>query len=422
MQQQLYQSNPYNIIRADKGIKYPDDTPNNNVYTRAADFLKKAIRDRALVYESGDALYGYVQDFHIAERAYERSGIIALGRLKPFGKEVRPHEKTLEGPKADRLNLTRATAAQLGQIFMLYEDREKTAEQIIRQAMKTAPVLDFIDIEQVRHRLYVIRQSDRIKAFADMIASKQGIIADGHHRYETALTYWAETGNPKAEWQMMTLVNMYNEGLIIQPTHRLIAGLPDFSVRHLLERVSADFAVQKFPFVNETEKDDAQALMFDQMKQSSSEDKPIFGLYAADGAFYALTLSRPEAMAQQAPQMSEASRRLDVNVLHRLILEKHLQICEAKLAKQAHIEYIKDLGDAIEKSVGRVDCGRAQAVFFVNPTRMSQVRTVAEAGEKMPQKSTFFYPKIFSGLTIHAMQAEPKETHNSKPIRQECTK
>jgi uncharacterized protein (DUF1015 family) len=421
MQQELHDSNPYNIIRADKGIKYPDDNVQNNVYTRAADFLNKAIRERALLYDPQESLYGYVQDFRIADNAYERSGIIALGRLKPFGQWIRPHEKTLEGPKADRLNLTRATATQLGQIFMLYDDPEKTAEQILRKAMKNDPALDFTDKERVRHRLYIIRQPDQIHAFADMIAPKQGIIADGHHRYETALNYWAETGNPKAEWQMMAFVNMYNEGLIIQPTHRLVAGLPDFSVRHLLDRVSADFAVQKFPFANETEKADAQALMFDQMKQSRSEDKPIFGLYAADRAFYVLTLSRPEAMAKQAPQMSQASRRLDVNVLHLLILEKHLQIGDAKLARQSHIEYIKDLGDAIDKSVALVDSGKAQAVFFVNPTRMSQVRAVAEAGEKMPQKSTFFYPKIFSGLTVHTMQAEPKETHNFKPVKQECT-
>lgn len=421
-QKELHDINPYNIVRATKGIKCPEDSPQNNVYTRAAEYLAQALRDKALQYDPQEALYGYIQDFQIAERAYERSGIIALGRLQPFGPGIRPHEKTLEGPKADRLNLTRATAAQLGQIFMLYDDPSKTAEQILQKAAKNDPVLDFTDKEQVRHRLYIIRQPEQIQTFTEMMTSKQGIIADGHHRYETALNYWAETKNPKAEWQMMTFVNMNNEGLIIQPTHRLIAGIPDFCVGSLLENLSADFAVQKFPFANETEKADAQTLMFDQMKQSRSEDKPIFGLYAADGAFYALTLSNPAAMTQRAPQMSPASRRLDVNVLHLLILEKHLQICDAKLARQAHIEYIKDLGNAIEKSVALVDAGKAQAVFFVNPTRMSQVKAVAQAGEKMPQKSTFFYPKIFSGLTLHAMQAEPKETHPYKPMKQECTK
>jgi len=421
-QQELYKANPYNIIRADKGIIYPDDCPSHNVYTRAADFLRQAISDKALVYEPEEALYGYVQDFHIGRTSFQRSGIIALGRLQAFGQGIRPHEKTLEGPKADRLKLTRATAVQLGQIFMLYEDPEKTAERIIRQAMKNDSALDYTDTQQVRHRLYVICQPDQTKAFVRAIASKQGIIADGHHRYETALNYWAETGNPEAQWQMMTFVNMHNEGLVIQPTHRLIVGLSDFSVRHLLKNISSDFDVQKFSFVDKAQKTQAQILMLDQMKLSSAEDKTSFGLYAADGAFYVLTLRSSQAMTNQAPQMSPTGRRLDVNVLHLLILEKYLQISEAKLAAQAHIRYINDLGQAVEKSVEQVDDGSGQAVFFVNPTRMSQVRDAAEAGEKMPQKSTFFYPKIFSGLTMHDMQAEPKETRNSKPMKQECTK
>ena len=422
LQQDLYDSNAYNIIRAIKGIKYPDDDEKANVYTRAAVYLAAAMRDHALIHDSKDSIYAYVQDFQIAEKAYMRSGIVALGRLKPFGQGVQPHEKTLEGPKADRLKLTRATAAQFGQIFMLYDDPDKTAEQIILQAMETEPVLDFTDKEKVRHRLYPIHQPEKVKAFTEMMNSKQGIIADGHHRYETALNYWAETQNPRAQWQMMTFVNMHNEGLIIQPTHRLISNLPEFSIGDLLKELSGEFAVQKFPFSNETEKADAQALMFDQMRQSESEGKPIFGLYAADGAFYALTLTDLKAMHRQNPQMSDASCRLDVNVLHSLILDKHLHIGDEKLSQQSNIQYIKDLGNAIEKSVAMVDHGNSQAVFFVNPTRMRQVKDVAAAGEKMPQKSTFFYPKIFSGLTIHTLQNEAQETRNPQPMKQECSK
>lgn len=421
-QQELYDSNPFNIIRAIKGIKYPDDTERDNVYTRAAEYLRNAIRKKALIYDSEEALYAYVQNFQIAETGYQRSGIVALGRLEPFGRVVQPHERTLEGPKADRLNLTRATAAQFGQIFMLYDDPEKTAEQIIQQAMETGPILDFTDKENIRHRLYGIDQTVQIKTFADIMESKQIIIADGHHRYETALNYWAETQNPEAEWQMMTFINMNNEGLIIQPTHRMISNLPDFSLQDLLKKLSGPFAIQKFPFSNETEKADAQALMFDQMKQSRSEGKPIFGLYAANEAFYALTLTNPKSMQKQAPQMSEASRRLDVNVLHTLILDRHLQISDEKLARQSNIQYIKDLGNTIEKTVAMIDGKKAQAVFFVNPTRMSQVKAVAAAGEKMPQKSTFFYPKVFSGLTIHILQAESNKNRKSKPIKQECSK
>ncbi len=421
-QQELYQLNPYNIVRAIKGIRDPKDTEKNNVYSRAAEYLQNAIREKALIAESEESIYAYVQNFQIAERAYQRSGIIALGGLEPFGRGVQPHEKTLEGPKADRLNLTRATAAQFGQIFMLYDDPEQTAEQIIRQVMQARPAIDYTDKESVRHRLYVIDRSDLIETFVEKMESKQTIIADGHHRYETALNYWAETQNPLARWQMMTFVNMHNEGLIIQPTHRLLSGLPSFSVPELLEKISAHFAIQKFAFSNETEKADAQVLMFDQTRQSESEDRPIFGFYAADGAFYTLTLTDPAAMKQYAPQLSEASRRLDVNVLHMLILDKYLNIGDEQLARQSHIEYIKDLGNAIDKTVSLIDEGRAQAVFFVNPTRISQVKAVAAAGEKMPQKSTFFYPKIFSGLTIHGLQAEAQTTRKSNPIKQECSK
>jgi uncharacterized protein (DUF1015 family) len=416
----LYHANPFNIVRATKGLKYPEDNEESNVYTRAADYLKEAIHCRALVYDPQESLYGYVQDFHIGNRAYQRSGIIALGRLEPFGKGIRPHEKTLDGPKADRLNLMRATAAQFGQIFMLYDDPARTAEQIIAKAMEQPPVLDFTDKENVRHRLYIIPQNEAIETFVEMMRSKSGIIADGHHRYETALNYWQETRNPNAQWQMMTFVNTYNEGLVIQPTHRLLRGLPDFSASALLEKLSADFEIQPLPFADENQRAEASRQMFEKMKQAQSEGKTAFGFYAGEDTFHVLTLKNPEAMAQAAPHMSAVSRRLDVNVLHRLILEKHLNIGDEKLASQSHIDYIKDLGDAIDQSIRRIDAGDAQAVFFLNPTPMSHVRAVAEAGEKMPQKSTFFYPKVFSGLTIYVVGPVPQKRHRYDFLKQEC--
>ncbi|MEJ5260225.1 MAG: DUF1015 domain-containing protein [Anaerohalosphaeraceae bacterium] len=420
-QRELYHANPYNIVRATKGLKYPEDDERCNVYTRAADYLREAIQQKALVYDEQEALYGYVQDFTIAGKRYQRSGIVALGRLEPFGKGIRPHEKTLDGPKADRLNLMRATAAQFGQIFMLYDDPSRTAEQMIQEAMQKSPVLDFTDKENVRHRLYIIRQEQAVLQFAQMMKSKSGIIADGHHRYETALNYWLETQNPNAQWQMMTFVNTYNEGLVIQPTHRLLWGLSDFSAAALLDAMKADFQIERLGWTDEPQKKQACSNMFERMKTLQMQEKSAFGFYAGSGAFYVLTLTNPQAMERIAPQMSEASRRLDVNILHRLILEQHLHINDEKLARQAHIDYIKDLGDAIEQSVGRIDRGQAQAVFFLNPTPMSHVRAVAEAGEKMPQKSTFFYPKVFSGLTIYTVGAVPQKTVQ-RSLKQECSR
>lgn len=421
-QQELHQSNPYNIVRATKGLKYPEDNDRSNVYTRAADYLQEAIRQKALVEDSKESLYGYVQDFQIAGKSYQRSGIIALGRLEPFGKGIRPHEKTLDGPKADRLNLMRATAAQFGQIFMLYDDPARTAEQIIQEVLQTPPVLDFTDKENVRHRLYLIQQDRAIEQFARMMKSKTTIIADGHHRYETALNYWSQTQNPKAQWQMMTFVNTYNEGLVIQPTHRLLWGLPNFSASALLEELRADFQIDRFDGADDARKKQACAQMFAKMKDQQSQGRSAFGFYAGSGAFSVLTLTNPDAMARLAPQMSEASRRLDVNILHRLILEQHLHINDEKLARQAHIDYIKDLGNAIDLSVQRIDQGQAQAVFFLNPTPMNHVRAVAEAGEKMPQKSTFFYPKVFSGLTIYTVGAVPRKNVHQDSLKQECSR
>jgi uncharacterized protein (DUF1015 family) len=423
-QRALYEQNPYNIVRAIKGQKRADDSDVDNVYTRAADYLHKAIEDGALVQDEKDAIYVYVQDFEIGGKQYERTGIIALGMLTQFGEGVRPHEKTLEGPKADRLNLTRATACQLGQIFMLYDDPTNIDHTIIAKTQTKEAVIDMTDDQGARHRLFVIDEPEVIADFVRMMADKHTVIADGHHRYETALNYRAETKDEQAAWQMMTFVNMRNEGLVIQPTHRLLVNMPDFDVRALLDELTGEFEVTEFAFSDSGEKLSAKENMFTQMQQAGAQNENVFGLYAGGNAFYTILLKNHAAMAEMCPDMSEAAQGLDVNVLHKLILEKHLGICEVKLAGESHLVYIKDLGDAIDKSIAAVDGGDSEGVFFMNATHIEQVEAVAGAGEKMPQKSTFFYPKIFSGLTVRKLDIEPiqPQLNHSHFIRQECSK
>ncbi len=411
-QDELYSRSDYNVVRAIKGKQTDADSDADNVYSRAAAYLQKAIEDGALVQENSDAIYVYVQDFEIAGVAYERSGVIALGGLTAFGDGVQPHEKTLEGPKADRLNLTRATSCQLGQIFMLYDDPTNVDRTIIDAALKKDAVVDMTDEEQARHRLFVIDEPELIEKFIAMMADKQTVIADGHHRYETALNYWKETGDEQAAFQMLTFVNMRNVGLVIQPTHRLLINMDNFNVAAVLDELKEEFAVTEYTFGNEAEKQQAQAAMFNAMKQGADAGKSLFGLYAKSSAFYAIELTDTQAMKALCPEMSDAALTLDVNVLHKLILEKHLGICDAKLASQSHLVYIKDLGDAIEQSITKVDGGQSEGVFFMNSTRIEQVQAVAEAGEKMPQKSTFFYPKIFSGLTIRKLDIAPIAPQN----------
>jgi uncharacterized protein (DUF1015 family) len=414
LQQELHNLNPYNIVRAIRGQIFPSDTPQENQYTRARQYLEKAIADGALKQDPKEAIYAYVQDFSIGRTAYRRSGIIALGKIEPFGKGVRPHEKTLEGPKADRLRLSRATAAQFGQIFMLYDDPQKTAEAMISKATTKPAAMDCTDSENVRHRLYVIDSDEQIKTFGRMIGTQKTVIADGHHRYETALNYWKQTGRPEAQYLMMTFVNMRNEGLVIQPTHRLIVGLADFSIQKLLDAMK-EFDIQKFAFADTKSKNKAKKEMFETLKQLGDKGKNAFGIYAADGAFYTAALRDTAAMKKIAPSFSDAARGLDVNVLHLLILEKHLGIGDKQLAEESNIEYIKDIGDAIDKSIKKVDNASCQAVFFVNPTLIEQVQAVAAAGEKMPQKSTFFYPKVFSGVTINVLPIDPMAPYENRP-------
>ena len=420
MQDELYRRNEHNIVRAIKGRTEAGDSSDNNVYTRAAAYLQEAIDCGALTQEDRDAIYAYVQDFQIAGQSFERSGIIACGKLSVFGEGVQPHEKTLEGPKADRLNLTRATACQLGQIFMLYDDPTNVDSRIIPNAMQNEPVIDMTDEYDVRHRLFVINDAASIDAFTGMMADKQTVIADGHHRYETALNYWCETQNEQAAYQMLTFVNMRNEGLVIQPTHRLLVDMDNFDLTALLEELKAEFEITEFAFNNDTERRQARGQMFEMMGANAAQN--IFGLYAGTKAFYAIKLKGTKYMKELCPEMSEAAQRLDVNVLHKLILEKHLDICDAKLASQSHLVYIKDLGDAIDRSVAKVDNGESQGVFFMNSTRIEQVQAVAAAGEKMPQKSTFFYPKIFSGLTIRKLDIDKikPQLSNNNLIEQEC--
>lgn len=395
-QESLYQQHPYNIVRVELGKTTPNDTENNNQYTRANDFFQKWLAEKAIVSDEKPAIYAYVQDFDVADQKFQRSGFIALGKVVEFGKNVKPHEKTLEGPKADRLNLMKATKVQLAQIFMLYDDPTKIADNIIAENINGKALMNATDDDGIRHRLFAIQNNQDIEAITKMMADKDTVIADGHHRYETSLNYYKLTQNPAAQHCMMTFVNMHNKGLVILPTHRLVGNLSDFDSAKLLKGLEKDFEITKFSL---SQKDK----MFTMMKQNFDANKVAFGLYVKDNAFYCIVLKTLAVMDKLAPALSKASKSLDVSVLHTVILDSILGIGDKQLAAETNIEYIKDIGDAINKSIRLVDSGDKQLVFFMNPTKIEQVQAVAATGEKMPQKSTFFHPKIFTGLTVNKL-------------------
>lgn len=396
----LYEKSPYNIVRIINGETSVADNDDYNKYSRANEWLSKWLETGALKQDDNESLYAYVQDFEIAGEHFCRSGFIGLGRLAKFGEGVQPHEKTLEGPKADRLNLMRATAAQFGQIFMIYDDPSKTADDIIAAAAAKPAIIDFADDDGVRHRLFAIDGKQDIAAISKMMNSVEPIIADGHHRYETALNYYAETQNAEAQYRMMTFVNVRNSGLVILPTHRLVSNMPEFGIDKLIASLKDEFDITEITF--ESDKAAARQKAFAELKLHFEDAANAFVIYAGTNAFYVVTLKSRESM--DVFNMSAAAKGLDVNVLHSLILEKHMGIGETQLANESNLTYIKDIGDAIDIAIAKVDSRQSQVVFFMNATHNEQVQAVASAGEKMPQKSTFYYPKVFTGLAINKLQ------------------
>ena len=403
-QEKLYAQNEFNIARVIKGKKFDSDTETENVYTRAAAYINDFIEKGALKQDDSPAIYVYSQQFTINDETYRRNGFIALGELEEYGGAIKPHEKTLAGPKADRLNLMRATGCQIGQIFMMYSDEEKTIDALLDEACEGTALLSTKDEDGVLHELYAITDAAKIEVAQKTMADKNVFIADGHHRYETSVNFMNESGLETAKYRMMTFINAHNEGLVVLPTHRLVRDLASFDISKLLTDMSEDFDVARMEFTDVVDKKNKLNDVIDGLKIELETGNHAFGMYFNDGAFYVATLKDPAVMEQIAPENSPAWRKLDVAVLHKAILEKHLGIDQAALEAQTNVDYIKDLGDAVMRAIDKVDSGSSQALFLMNTVPPSSVEDVAATGEKMPQKSTFFYPKIFSGLTINKVR------------------
>ena len=404
-QEQLHEKSEHNIVRVIRGRMSPSDNGQDNQYTRAAEYLQKWIEEGALRQDPEETIYAYVQDFDWAGDSLQRLSFIALARLEEFGKVVKPHEQILNKPLIDRLNLKRATAADFGLVFMLYEDEQGIADEIIEKTLATEPLIDFVDEQDVRHRIFPVTTSDDIEQIVSMMSAKSCVIADGHHRYTTGLTYAGESDNPQAGYQMLAFANTCHKGLIVLPTHRVAGNLEGFSFEKLIADLQENFELTEFKFDSSQAKADARQQMLERMNAESEDGKNAFGIYAAGGAFYVAVLKDSRAMDSAMPEMSPAWRSLDVSVLHKLILEDLLGIDKEKLAGSENLQYVKGTPTAIDDSITQVDAGHKQAAFFMNPVKMQQLMMVTDAGERMPQKSTYFYPKAYTGLTIHKINS-----------------
>ncbi len=410
MQEKYYAADPHNLIAVEKGRAYDSDGPESNVYTRAQAALKGWIDERIIVQDPAPSFYAYTQEYTVPgtdERRTRRS-FIGAGKLEEYSAGVVfRHEHTLSGPKADRLELLRHTRTHTGQLFMLYSDDRRRVDAILAESEAAAtPATELRDEYGVVHRLWVIADPERLAAIQHAMAEQKLVIADGHHRYETALNYRNEHraaghANPDAPWEfaMMTFVNTPSEGLTILPTHRVVANLLDFSWTSMRRYLEPWFAAEEFPFTNLGEKDGARARILQRLVET--REQRAIGVYPAvdsqKRAFYVLTLRSGADLSLLLPNVSPLQRELDVVLLHEGILEPALGITPQAVTSEKNLTYEREASAALDA----VDRGAAQVAFLLNPCGVEQMMHIATSGEVMPQKSTDFYPKLLSGIAMY---------------------
>lgn len=390
-QRQAYlAANPHNIIR----LELPRD--GEDPYRTAGETFRDWMQDGILQEDEEEALYIYDIGFTIpsAPAPLHVTGIVARVHLEEFSANiVLPHEWTLSKAKTDRLNLMKATGCNFSDIYSLYMADPGTPD-VLTLTEGLVPMSDMTDEAGLTHRLWAVTDRDIIEQVRRRFADKKLYIADGHHRYETALNYRrfrheqsAPEGGP-ADYVMMMLVEMSHPGLVVFPTHRLVRDVPGFDAARLLRDCAAYFEVRP---LDEEALEGALSAAYDAGQKA-------FGFF--DGmSFSLLTLRDTAVMDTLLPDVSPASRRLDVNVLHTLVLERLLGIDQENMRNQVNLTYTRSLSEALESVRG----GDSQCCFLLNPTRVSEIRDVAAAGEKMPQKSTYFYPKLITGLTMNRL-------------------
>ncbi len=383
-------ASPYNFVRLIKGKEQPGDNGGQNVYSRAAALLDQWIAEGILAQDTRPAYYPYSQQFAHPETGERivRKGFIALAEVEDYeARVVHRHELTHRGPKVDRLRLTDATKAYFGQLFFLYDDPERRVDALLDEATAGPPLME-AEEEGVLHRVWRLDDPDRIDEIGGLLAANKLLIADGHHRYETALAYARE--HPEIEGAsrvMLTLVNMSSEGLVVLATHRVLDGIEGFRSETFLKRASYAFEVTKLG---------SEAELQAALDAAPADRSVIGGVFAGDPAAY-LFSPKLGALADLLADKNEIEKRLDVVILHQALLGEALGVSEEDVRELKGIRYIRGLGAA----VAEVREGRAQTAFLLRPVNVKDVAEISFSGGVMPQKSTDFYPKLLSGFTTY---------------------
>jgi uncharacterized protein (DUF1015 family) len=411
MQERYYQLSPHNLVRLVRGKTESGDNGNQNWYQRAARSLDEWTRAGILAQDPRPAFYPCFQEYSVpgTEVRHLRKGFIALGQLEDYAAGiVHRHEQTLSGPKLDRLELLRHTRTHFGQIFMIYSDPAGEVDKVLEEIARRETPQQVTDEYHAVHRLWRVDDPARVQRIQALLKEKNLIIADGHHRYETALAYRddcrAKTGrtDPEAPYEkvMMTFINMEGTGVTILPTHRVVANLPEFNSARFREAASQLFDWYAYPFEGARPQAAAPRLLSDLANRGRLRNS--FGVYAAgEPALYLFLLKTNAELAKELPQVSPRQRSLDLIILHQLLLGRYLGLDEESVRKEKNLSYLREWKEALDLVQRR----EAQLAFLVNPIRVDQVRDVAFAGEVLPQKSTDFYPKLLSGLAIYRLDA-----------------
>ena len=404
MQDRYYAASPYNLVRIILGRREAGDNTAENVYSRAAGYGREWSAQGILARDRAPSIYAYSQTFQAPSgRSFERRGFIALGRVEDYSaKVVFRHEQTLAKPKADRLDLLRATRVHYEQLFLLYEDSGQI-DSLLAAGREARPTIEVTDEYGVVHRVWQIPDAGVIRSVEKAMRAQKLVIADGHHRYETALNFRNEsragagTSDDQApyEYVMMTFVNMNDPGLLVLPTHRVVHSLDSFSLDEFHKASEQFFVVEEVNGALDAAR--ATALL---------ENKGRGGT-----ALLAMTANRAFLLHSPTPAgvkflggLSERQRSLDVVQLHKCLLEGVLHLSEESIRNQQNLSYVREASEALA-AVRRGTAGKdaADIAFLMNPCPVQKVRDIAFAGEVMPQKSTDFYPKLLSGLTAYAL-------------------
>lgn len=401
-----YARHPYNVIRLELG----EPSSGQDRYHLCGQYFTTWEKEGVLIREREPAFYFYQVEFPLDGKERKiRRGFIGLCRLEEFGKGmIFPHERIHEEQKEDRLKVLKACQANLSQVFSLYPDAEQTVNALFQKFLNHSPLFDYVNDEKIRHTLWSIKDRTLLRQVTQRMKEKSLFIADGHHRYEAALAYKREmehasasTGKELFHYLMMYFCPFEDEGLTILPSHRLIFNLPQFNRFDFESQLEKYFEKRDFSFAVKTEA--AVRAQFFQDLEAGGETGNVVGLFIHGNDYYTILHFRKDL---DLPSMTGTTipavlQKLDVIILHRFILEQILGIPE-KDQDLNRIRIIKNRGRAIDLVRG----GEFQMAFLLNPPKVEEVQEVASEGEVMPQKSTFFYPKLPTGLVINKIVAD----------------